>query len=713
MTIAAVLLLAATLIAAPEQPVSVLRHGAVAASYTVDPVSATNGETMLIVWRDERGTQAVRFESDRRLDATSIALPIVAQGAFWNGEHWVIVNPRQFVRIDANGTLLDRVPRPLGIETSQADVYGAVWTGEAAIVVTGDTSRRERVAWTFDQNMVLTARTLIAPFATLGFYWSPVGLVSNGSSALLVYQDEATNELNGALFDRAGTLLQTKVVDRPKERVTNASIGTDGNGYAVIYGLGFPAQIYTGFTLDTDLHRRTIASFDIGAPPGWGTGVARNLIFDGSTYTAYFAIAGSNRVQVVAVRIAVDSTVLDAATPVFEYSIGHNLFDPPHAQIAGGTTALVYTEPGTPPFSHARVRINSRVEDLPRGPASQSAPITASTATQSIVAWRETVAGAPSGSVFATRVDPRAVILDPQSIALGAACPNAPITAATDGRDFLVAWREQIRIAGSLVRADGTTKPLRIHTTDNGAPCSLAAVHAVSNGAVYLVVWHDRMADGDRKVFAVRVAADGKVLDREALVFITATAGLVRVATDGRDFVITSGRHAYLIPAAGPLVDTDGIPLGGYPLQVWWNGSTYVVAVQDEKLMGVRFRRIGSDGSGGEEPGEVVPELHPWTQRVPLFNDGAFRCGAEGCVFPVESGGMIVMSRINDHGDRFTLTTDSIATPAYPPGDGPPEYVNLADGFLAYSRYVLDQGNALRVFVRRLDSIGRSRAVRH
>lgn len=712
MTIAAVLLLAATLIAAPEQPVSVLRYGGVAESYRADPVSATNGETMLIVWHDRRGTQAVRFESDRRLDATSIAVPILAEGVFWNGEHWVIVNARQFVRIDANGNLLDRVPRPLGIDTSGANVYGVVWTGGAAIVVTGDTSRRERVAWTFDREMVLTARTLISPF---GPYLIPVYLASNGSSALMVYQDEVTLELKGLLFDGAGTLLETKVVDRPATQVTSASIGTDGRRYAVVYGLGlYPPKTFTGFTLDTDLHRRTIASFDIPAPPGRETALARNLVFDGSAYTAYFGIRMNNHVDVVSARIAADGTILEPATPVFAYSIAHNLFNPPHAQIAGGTTALVYTEPGTPPYSQARVRINSRVEDLPAGPFSQSAPITASTATQSIVAWRETVAGAPSGSVFATRVDPRAVILDPEAIALGsAACPNAPIAAASDGRDFLVVWRETIRIAGSLVRADGTTKPLRIQTTDNGAPCSLAAVHAVSNGAVYLVVWHDRMADGDRKVFAVRVAADGKVLDREPLVFITETAGLVKVATDGRDFLITSGRHAYLIPASGPLVDTDGIRLGGYPLQVWWNGSTYVVAVQDEKLMGVRFRRIGSDGSGGEELDEVVPELHPWTQRVPLFNDGAFRCGAEGCVFPVESGGVIVMSRINDHGDRFTLTTDSIAAPAYPPGDGVPENINLADGFLAYSRYVLDEGNASRVFVRRLDSIGRSRAVRH
>src|SRR5688572_11799070 len=192
MNLAAPLLIAATLIAAPEQPVSDLRLGPVATSYSVNPVSATNGEPMLIVWSDERGTQAVRFESDRRLDARSIPLPIVAEGAFWNGEHWVIVNARQYIRLAANGNLLDVVPRPLGTETSQANVYGAVWTGEAAIVVTGDTSRHERVAWTFDREMVRTARTPISPF---GPYLVPVYLASNGSSALLIYQDEVTLEL--------------------------------------------------------------------------------------------------------------------------------------------------------------------------------------------------------------------------------------------------------------------------------------------------------------------------------------------------------------------------------------------------------------------------------------------------------------------------------------------------------------------------------------
>lgn len=712
---AAAILLAATFIAAPEQAVSGGRHGIVAASYSVDAVSASNGTTMLLVWHDERGTQAARFEGDRRLDATSIALPIRAEAAFWNGSQWVVVNLRQFVRIDANGNLLDPTPRTLATDTARADVYGAVWVGDAAIVVTGDPDRRELVAWAFDYSMGLMSRTLIAPFGTLGFYWRPAGLVSNGSSALLVYQDEITYDLEGALFNRAGTLVRTRIVDEPNSRVTNAAIGTDGSGFAVVYGIGnFPAKKYTGFTVDTALEARDMGSFDVAPSAGRETAVARNLVFDGTNYTAYFGVWTNNKVDLSAVRIAADGTILDTPTPVTSYSIVNDRFEHPHAQFAGGATALVYAERATTVLSNAKVRIGARVEALSVGPFSQTAPVAASAATQSIVAWRETLAGATSGSVFAARVDPRAVVLDPNSIALeSAACADAPMAAASDGRDFLVAWQEASRIAGSLVRADGTAKTFRILQRETGAACTSAAVQAASNGAIYLVVWSASVGEADRDVFAVRVGADGTVLDPLPVTFTTARLGLVQVASDGRDFLVTSGRHAYRISAGGSLLDTGGIRLGGFPLQAWWNGSTYVVALQDEKELGVRFRRIGSDGSGGEAFGEVVPELHPWTQRVPLFSEGAFHCDAGGCEFPVASGGVAFLSRVNDRGDRFTLTTDSVAAPAYPAGDGTPEDLNLADGFLAYSRRLLGEGYASRVFVRRLSAMSRGRAVRH
>ncbi|HYR27712.1 MAG TPA: hypothetical protein VEU30_04565, partial [Thermoanaerobaculia bacterium] len=125
---AAAALLLATTIATPEQPVSVKRIGVAAPGRFSRTVSATNGSTMLLVYNDTRGEQAVRLDAaGRRLEPASIGLPISVAAVVWNGEQWVLLNGAQFIRMSADGELLDRAARPLPA-TLTGNIFQAVWT---------------------------------------------------------------------------------------------------------------------------------------------------------------------------------------------------------------------------------------------------------------------------------------------------------------------------------------------------------------------------------------------------------------------------------------------------------------------------------------------------------------------------------------------------------------------------------------------------------
>lgn len=709
----AALVLAATVIATAEQPVSIAREGTAARSYQDRPVSATNGTTMLVAWRDDRGGQFVRFDaSGQRLDAHSIPLPLLPSAAFWDGEQFIVMNSDAFARIDADGTPIDRTPQPLDPDITAFQLFGVVWAGDAAILVVGDFDKRELVAWTLGPNMVVTAKTRLGSYGVDNYVMPPVGMASNGSTAMVFFTEGLSDRVYGALFDRFGQLVHREVVsDWRYLSVDGGAVGTDGDRYIVV--LRDSTSGYAGFTIDRNFRTRSFAAFTVaefGDPR-----ISPKVVFDGTAYTAHFAYIRDSRLRVSAVRLDRDGGVLSRAdVPGVTY--GFNVFpEPPLAEAIGTTAALLYWKQ----LVQGRGFITARIEaagtavehSLSTGSFEQIAPIAASGATQSIVAWRENVAPGNAHAIYATRVDAQRKVLDPQSILLGGTtCTEVNLAAVSSGAEFLIAWHEANAVAASIVRADGTGKPVRVFARPLNATCTRSAMAVASSGSMYLVAWTE-LNDDERDVFAVRVAHDGTVLDEEPIALRIEGGPIIHVASDGRDFLVVSGSTAARVASDGAQLDGVGFKLKAPAEQAWWNGSSYVVPVRVNS--GYRFRRIGSDGSAVGDSFSDVGIPHPWTGSRSAFGEGGIACDARDCSFAVNGiDDKPYLTRAAVLANREEMYVDPISgwTAGY---SDDVQIAGAGDAlFVVYSRRATEHGNATRVFLRPVLGL-RKQAVRH
>jgi hypothetical protein len=739
-------------LAGPERPVSIARQGLAAEGHASLAASAPNGkgDVLLVIWNDDRGGQAMRVSATgERLDAIPIALPITTNHVFWKEDQWVVTNGPEWVRIDGNGKLLDRTVRKITLPPAaqgRAHSAGAGWCGSAAVMIIEDWDRKYLYAWTFDRDMNFIAEKAIAPYATKGSAKVPPGFASDGSSAIFVYYDEQTNAINAVLFDRYGEIARHESVHSTDSILGGGAVGASGNGYAVIYPLELRKALYGGFTLDHDLRRRSMPSFGI-QHDDWVIPVYNDqLTFDGTHYTFYFAVPVKEGTQLYATRIAADTRAVDGPLPAFVYSDRRY---PYYFHPAGmrGVSMVLYEQPRTiagTTYEYLKARIASTPAalgsapeiDLPVGAFEQSGFSATSSATQSLVAWRESLSSpAELPAIFATRVDAQANVLNPQSIPLGLnACKEGWTAAASDGRDFLVTWLDVGGVRASIVRSDGTATPVSMPIVPN-APCSVTVqegpnvsyeyasrVQTISNGSIYLASWAQwNVKQKGYDVFAVRIASNGTVLDQTPIAVAT-EAPAFQWATDGRDFLVMHGTRATRVGADGTVLDRTGLRLGGSGLQVWWDGASYATFVYDTDAKLYRLRRLGSDGSGAFASSETPPPAVITPNGFFNISGRTFRCDARGCSFAWVGSTSLYVSRAERKGETYEVSTAPVAgtefvRPQYERYEGPNGCVltGATTSLLVCSARSLDAPyNGIdRLFVRPLFSGPRTRAVRH
>jgi len=164
--------------------------------------------------------------------------------------------------------------------------------------------------------------------------------------------------------------------------------------------------------------------------------------------------------------------------------------------------------------------------ELSSAAGDQVTPALVAGAGQVLALWDDRRGGRDEGDVMGARIDPTGAVLDATGRVVSAAsAPERAPAAAYDGSNYLVVWESRRMLGG---QASWDVLGMRVGPTGevlDPAGLVLAADPAADerapalawNGSHYLVSWEERAALGVAAARARRVAADGSVVDADAI----------------------------------------------------------------------------------------------------------------------------------------------------------------------------------------------------
>jgi hypothetical protein len=676
----------------PERQVSGARLGVPGYKSSLPSCVASNGETFLAVWSDNRAPvdslsgsfgwvgQAMRLGPDGTpLDAQSIYLPIMPHQVIWAGTYWVVIGTGGIVRIGADGVLIDRQPRKV-----PSWYYGSIaWTGDGFVMAaTPGPTYGLRVA-TLDTQLRLVEERVVTDFSV-----ELLGVAGDGQSAIIAYCKYGFDDqpVRGASFGRNGLLVKNEILySRAGLRPGFAAIGASDAGTLLVIHNGKQQE---ALMIGRDLQTRHIGTIGItDKDPAYAYArTAPVLAWDGVNFTFVSVPNPYTTSDLVATRISGDGHYVDSAKLAPGWVSSSRPFSV--AAVSGRTLllydqalGLTWEDPSVPKVrSFATPSAFASTPDvaLLQGAFSQSNPAAASSATQSLVVWRERTTPLGSQSVFATRLDANGAVLDPQSILLSSeSCAGVAPAVVSDGRDFIVVWAVPGYIKAARVASDGTvTRKSASYTRDTNS-CPGNDLALATNGSNFLAVWAAMNATqplNDLFVapFSADFGPDGS-LPVEAIQIGLTGYGRFLVASDGHDYLVAGGNHAARVTADGLSSGfTQDVLLGnGSANAMWWNGTRYVVwtSGSDGKS---RFLRIGTNGSGSVNPFGPQPE----GISMPAFpaNPFATVCDAGGCwlsMATVEDHNLgVTMLRLDDDGTTVKATLHPVDNASIPTIEG-------------------------------------------
>lgn len=710
--------------AVPERPVSDARIGISSTTRDWRPtVAGWNGERFLVAWHStDRGAQALVLDGNATpIAETATGLPFnEVHAVFWRDGAWMILSNDDWVRVDENGVLLDRTAHRLPLPAGT--LRGAVWTGEALLVAvqrTGDEPVLSVVV--FDESLQLRGRHDF-PFGG----GASVHLATDGETALLAFhQGHYQAPLELALFSRTGALERQATIGGA---FYTQELGTRGNGNGYVLGtvdfLSPPREGVTLRQVNHQLHVDTITRF---ATDRVVLAVADTLSWDGTAFTfLYHANVRADPV-IRAARIAPNGAVIEDAPVLSMHGVD---VDGAISSFGGGGKMLLFHHRQEDGFPYLRMRAGHNVAtlaaardvDFERSAFQQIRPAVATTATQALVVWQERVIPRQAYRVYATRVDSRGRILDPQSIHLGTSLVHANLAVASNGAGYLVAWHDATGIRTAQVRTDGSIAARGFIERTAKDLVATSVVKVFSNGTDYVLAWTEPAEIGRRPGYLTHVSADGIVT--QSLPYpLGDSVDSIEGASDGRDYLIVANGAAN---GSARLIDGGDartlvqFPIGpAIPSAIWWNGTAYDI-VQGEGA-GYRLVRITPQG--------VITISAPASSPV-SFSGHVVRtvCETRGCTRyePLVENGIPVLReiRISERNGNAMIargTVVEIAPFAVPERFDSVQGVEVVpfrlEGrtFAAFSRPALEVPYAgiHRIFILSVHEPMRTRAVRH
>jgi len=212
--------------------------------------------------------------------------------------------------------------------------------------------------------------------------------------------------------------------------------------------------------------------------------------------------------------------------------------------------------------------------------------------TNYLVGWIERSADGLASSVKVTRLFPDfGTVLDPGGITVSSApCVNA-LSLSVGSASTLVSWSDCKHILANTVEKNGLIGTTTVVTPP--ATKETSTVSAAWNGREWLVAWEDRItipsafegAYTQTFIKAARLSPSLTLLDPRPISLTDSTSDVTPiVASDGNDFLVVWTRppdaRAQRISADGSLLgNANGVRIGsGYATSVVWDGLQYDVA---------------------------------------------------------------------------------------------------------------------------------------
>jgi hypothetical protein len=376
------------------------------------------------------------------------------------------------------------------------------------------------------------------------------------------------------------------------------------------------------------------------------------VAFDGTNYLVVWKDARNGvSCDIYGARVSADGVVIDSAGIAVSLTDGAQ----GDVVVAFGDTAflVVWTDTRNEVSNiyGARVTREGVVLD-PAGiaicidPGGQSLPTVAFDGSEWLVAWQDVRDGEPD--IYGARVGTDGTVLDPLGMAIASeAGDQTYVAAASNGAAFLVVWDDKRSgssrdVYGSRVGADGTVlDPGGILMSAAAGDQQYAAV--TFDGASYFVVWNDLRNVSTWDLYATRVDSSGAVLDPAGIpvsVYPNQEASPT-VAANGENFLVAwhdsrNGQkdvYAARVAADGTVLDTNAFPVStsatyqAYPA-VTFDGSDYLAVWQEWRvssafdIFGVR---LAEDGTVLDTLGIAV-SVAARDQLYPAVAQGADTC---------------------------------------------------------------------------------------
>jgi hypothetical protein len=363
-------------------------------------------------------------------------------------------------------------------------------------------------------------------------------VASNGTEYFVVWRDKRNRgqsavDLYGARVTSTGTVMDPEgvAIGASDTRNDRTAIASDGKDYFVVWcalnGISGARVSDAGQLLDTN-------AIPVSSE-GWSPAVASN----GS---GYFVVWAYNSL-IAGARVSGSGTVIDRNA----------------ISITSG--AIVWS------------------------------PSVVSDGADFLVVWEDTRSG--NSDIYGARVTSAGTLLDNNGICVsGFVESQSDPKAAWNGRDYLVVWTDsrnwtggvadtRLDIYGTRVAQDGVVRE------PNGIPICTAAFYqdqptVASNGKDFLVAWRDRPdynLEPTWNVWGARVRDTGSVADRQGIQISTSAANEMQPAVafngthylaawvDGRDLLYTASLNWFSIRGVrlatdGSNVDPNGIAIG-------------------------------------------------------------------------------------------------------------------------------------------------------